>query len=516
MIAEHAGIDHRIRARRAEESLGESQAPLREMFESLPDSVTIFDERAQLKYVNPRGLELLQAPDMNALTSSDYLALSPEDMAEWLVGHEKVLGGDSVKACYEITGMLGGRQFVEAHSVPIRLPDGSTGHMCIARDITERRLGEDALRRSEQRLRLVQDATGLAEFETGVDGLMQASDRFFAQLGLPNPERPIEARSWAKQVHPSDIDWLVQALEEAISQRSERYSGEFRIVRADTGETRWLACSTKMEYADDGTLQRTIGAHLDITERKRAEEALRASEERLRLVQDATGLAEFETTPSGISSYSDRFFEQVGLAPRSGEITFAEWSQTVHPDDRERLQQDLERLLREKECFDLEFRIVRADTGAVRWLSAHCAVKHDQAGNPVRCIGAHLDITDRKRAEEALRESEERFRLAAEAAGLGVWDYDEEDNRRQWSDRLRKILGVPEQALNLAETAERCLHPADRSKFLALTRQLGTGKIDCFEGSFRIVRAEDDRERWVTAHAMMAARTMNIASPPRS
>jgi diguanylate cyclase (GGDEF)-like protein/PAS domain S-box-containing protein len=485
----------------SEETARESEPGLRTILDSLPDSVTIFDEAAQLKYINPHGLKLLQAPDMKTLASSDYLALSADDMAKWLDGHRQVLAGGSVKSSCEIVGMAGRRRHIEAHSVPIRLPDGSKGHMCIGRDITERRSAEDALRRSEQRLRLIQDATGLADFETGADGLMLGSDRFFGQLGLPIPAGPIEAKAWAKQVHPGDIAWLVEALEAAIARRMESFSGEFRIIRADTGEVRWLACNTKMEYADDGALVRTIGAHLDITERKRAEEALRASEERLRLVQDATGLAEFETTPNGISSYSDRFFQQVGLEPRSSEITFAEWVQSVHPDDRERLQRDVDRLLREKDWFNLEFRIVRMDTGEVRWLSAYCGVKHDRDGNPVRCIGAHLDITDRKRAEEALREGEERFRLAAEAAGLGVWDYEEGNGRGEWSDRLREILGVREPALNLAETAERCFHPADRARFLALAEKVGAGAIDRFAASLRIVRPEDGRERWVAMNA---------------
>ena len=248
VTAESKGVSRQARSNSsAEESLRESEARLRAIFESLPDSVTIFDEAAQLKYINPRGLELLEAADMSALVSSGFLALSSEDMTAWLEEHRKVLDGDSVNSSYEITGMSGRRRFIEAHSVPIALPDGSKGHMCIARDITERRLAEDALRRSEQRLRLVQDATGLAEFETGADDLMLGSNRFFEQLGLPPQDGPVEAKAWAKQVHPADIGWLVEALDEVISKRSEAFSGEFRIVRADSGEPRWLACNTIME-----------------------------------------------------------------------------------------------------------------------------------------------------------------------------------------------------------------------------------------------------------------------------
>jgi hypothetical protein len=71
----------------------------------LPDSVTIFDEAAQLRFINPSGLELFQAPDMASLVSSGYLALSPRDAARWLDGHRRVISGESVRSSYDITGM---------------------------------------------------------------------------------------------------------------------------------------------------------------------------------------------------------------------------------------------------------------------------------------------------------------------------------------------------------------------------------------------------------------------------
>jgi diguanylate cyclase (GGDEF)-like protein/PAS domain S-box-containing protein len=360
---------------RQADTAAESQAQdaaLRGILEAMPDCVKIFDRQARLVYINPRGLALLQAPDLEALNNSGQPVVPAEFHARCVDVHQRVIAGEHVVWTYDVVGLRGDRRSVEAHSVPFRSPGGAAAHLCISRDISERKETEDAIRRSE---------------------------------------------------------------------------------------------------------------------------------ERLRLIQDATRLAEFETTSSGISSYSDRFFEQVGLPPRDGEITFAEWVQSVHPDDRARHQEDVERLLRERQWFSLEFRIVRADTGEVRWLQSHCGVEHDADGNPVRCIGAHLDITDRKRAEEALRESEERFRLAAEAAGFGVWDYDETLDRREWSDRLREIFGIPDDTLALVETANQCFHPADRERFIALACDVRSGKIERFEESFRIARADTGRERWVAINA---------------
>jgi diguanylate cyclase (GGDEF)-like protein/PAS domain S-box-containing protein len=249
---------------------------------------------------------------------------------------------------------------------------------------------------------------------------------------------------------------------------------------------------------DQGAIVRTFGAHLDITERKRSEEALRESEKRLRLVQEATGLADFEGTAEGLSSLSDAFIEQTGLTPGTTFVSSAEWMRIVHPEDREQLRREIERNLAEDVGFQSEFRIVRPDNGDVRWISSRTRVERNEAGEAIRSIGAHLDITRRKQSEEALRESEERFRLAAEAAGLGVWDYDAVLNQREWSDRLREILGIPPGAEATLELAESCIHPADRPRFMRRLHSIRAGQSERFEDSFRIRRLTDSVERWVT------------------
>ncbi len=140
---------------------------------------------------------------------------------------------------------------------------------------------------------------------------------------------PVEGKSWAEHVHPDDIGWLIEAIEAAMARKDERFTAEFRIIRADNGEVRWLACNTRMEYDENGTLARTIGAHLDITERRQAEEALRQSEERLRLVHEATGLGDFEAGSDGIARVSERFVAQAGLPPGTRELPLSDWLRVV-------------------------------------------------------------------------------------------------------------------------------------------------------------------------------------------
>jgi diguanylate cyclase (GGDEF)-like protein/PAS domain S-box-containing protein len=482
----------------ADAALRESKAHLRAILDGMPDCVMVFDDSGKLVHINPSGLALLQAPDIESLNSPGYMAVPAEYREACLAVHRRVIAGESLVWTYEVIGLEGRRRHVESHAVPFRLPDGRNAHMAISRDVDERIEAETALRRSEERLRLVHEATGLADFECDESGVTSCSERFFEQFGLPPSHRTLTVKQWAQLVHPEDRERVGSEIAAAIAGTSGGFRTEFRIIRADSGEIRWIDCSTKLIRDANGVLLRTIGANIDITERKRSEEALHESAKRMRLVQEATGLADFEANPGGISALSPAFLEQTGLPPGTESMSSADWLRIVHPEDREQFRRNLAQDLEPDEALQFEFRIVRPDNGEVRWISSRTKIERSATGEPGRSIGAHLDITHRKQNEEALRESEERFRLAAGAAGLGVWDYDAVLNQREWSDRLREILGVPAEAEATLELAVSCIHPADRPRFLRRLHSLRAGQSDRFEDTFRIRRAGDDADRWVT------------------
>jgi len=174
--------------------------------------------------------------------------------------------------------------------------------------------------------------------------------------------------------------------------------------------------------------------------RKRVNETLRESEERLSLATESAGAGLWSLRiQTGQVWASPRLRELLQFAPDE-ELTRESFSRKVHPEDRDQVRQAVENAIKTGEDGGLEFRIVLVD-GSVRWLSARGRREGRVAGKAELFMGALIDVTDRKRADEALRQSEERLRLVLEANSEGVWDWDIGNQRAFFSPRYTAMLG---------------------------------------------------------------------------
>jgi PAS domain S-box-containing protein len=183
--------------------------------------------------------------------------------------------------------------------------------------------------------------------------------------------------------------------------RGEIWKGEFVNRRKDGSEYTESIFASPVHDAD-GRISHYLGIKEDISERKRAEALLRASEERLQLSQTAAAVGTWEwDLLSGVARCSDSYFSIFGLPHTSSPLTYPEWLERVHPDDRAQAAADIQQVRGTQADYRAVYRIIRAD-GSVRWLESKARVKRDADGSPLSMLGAVIDITERKQLEEQL------------------------------------------------------------------------------------------------------------------
>jgi PAS domain S-box-containing protein len=203
----------------------------------------------------------------------------------------------------------------------------------------------------------------------------------------------------------------------------------------------------------------------DITERKRAEQALAERTAQLLLAGTAAQVGSYVLDIAARRiQISPGYAAIYGFPADTTEISWDDWRARVHPEDLPRLDKLRERTFdRQKPEHKGEYRIVRPDR-QVRWIESRSRVLYDDKGKAQRTIGVKIDITERKVAEAALKESEERLRFVAERAKVGHWDWDIASGRLNWSATCKRLFGIPEEATVTHERFLAMLHADDRMR----------------------------------------------------
>jgi two-component system, cell cycle sensor histidine kinase and response regulator CckA len=286
-----------------------------------------------------------------------------------------------------------------------------TGMCGVSTDVTELKQAERELRRAKERLELAQRAAGMGTWDWDLlTGGIEWTPDLFEIFGLDPQTTAASFEAWRAAVHPDDRAVAEARIRRAIQDHTPLAS-EYRVVRSD-GQVCWVNALGHAVYDDTGKALRMLGVCIDVTERKQAAQALEDALLRQAAAVQAgnVGLWDWDLRTNEVR-YSAEWKRQIGYTEDEIGEGFEEWRSRLHPDDFLRTVAYIETMIAEGRAhWQHEFRFRHKD-GSYRWILAQAAVLKDETGQPIRTLGSHVDITDRKQAEEAVRESETRYRL---------------------------------------------------------------------------------------------------------
>ena len=288
------------------------------------------------------------------------------------------------------------------NATPLFDPDGSfAGYIGACVDVTEFRRAEAERNVANDRLRLAMESSKSVGWEWD---LKTNRDTWFGDLsmvfGIPSDVYVGHVEDFRRSVHPEDRGLVWKAVNDAMKTRLP-YVAEFRVLWPN-GTVRWLAAKGQFYYSAGGDAERMLGMAVDITERKDAEESLRHKEMELKESQRLAGVGGWRWDPgTDTVAWSEELYRLTGRDPILPAVSYKEHSQLYSPESWQRLRAAVETALHTGAPYELVLEMVCAD-GTRRFVTARGEAQRDSAGQIVRLRGTVQDITERKRAEEAL------------------------------------------------------------------------------------------------------------------
>jgi PAS domain S-box-containing protein len=284
---------------------------------------------------------------------------------------------------------------------PLRNSAGEViGASKIARDITDRKRAEARLAERNAQLDLAGNIARIGSFTYDhPTKKLQLSPGCAAIYGLPDGTHEISREDWRARVHPEDLLQLDTVTRGAITNGERECILEFRIFRH--GQVRWIESRIRISYSEAGKPVRTIGAEIDVTERKLAELALAERNMQFALAAKAALVGSYAYDVDTDTMQVDEGYAALHKLPGTS-TTRSEWKTRAHPEDLDRLETVRSEAFRERRSeYGIEYRIVRSG-GEVRWIESRSFMSYNSDGRPQRVVGVNIDITERKRAEEQL------------------------------------------------------------------------------------------------------------------
>jgi PAS domain S-box-containing protein len=330
-----------------------------------------------------------------------------------------------------------------------------------------------------------------------------ASARAREILGLPPGPEKNDAAEWFNSLrfHPDDRARRAEAMQAHLQGRTPAYAIEYRVQRQD-GAWHWARARALCVRDSAGRPLRVAGSVADIDAQRRAEDALRESEERYALATTASHEGHWVWNVVTDELFMSEMGKQIFDLPSGTQFASrTEFLQLINvdADDLERVQKSVrDHLAGITPKLETEYR-VRLRGGGVRWIHSRGQCFRDADGRAIRMAGATLDVSERKRTEESLRQSERRFALAVAGSNDGIVDWDVVNDRMYSSKRAMRIMGIESDVTVRSRAEWRDLvtyHPDDVQRVRDDLQNFLEGRVELREGEYR-VRHPNGEYRWI-------------------
>ena len=501
------GITRDITARKqADAKLEKSEREIRGLLEALPVAIYMTDAAGYITYCNAAAVALWgRNPELGTskycaswkLYRSDGTPLPHEEcpMAMALRHQKAIRGAEAISERPDGTRI----PFIP-FPTPLFEPSGALiGGVNMLVDITERKQAEKTLAERNTQLALAGKVGLVGTFASDLgSGKMQVSAGYATIHGLSEGTLETSRAEWRARVHPDDLPRLDSQLRQAIAERRSEHYSEYRILRGDA-EARWIESRSRIYYDRHGVARRMVGANIDLTQRKKTEAVLKESEGRLADALTAGQVMAFEWDAR--TRGSRRSHNAALILDESGP-SVAQFLTRVHPDDREGFRAAIRGLKPGDPSYTFNFRFC-CTSGRQVWLEETAKAEFDDCGRLLCIKGLTRNISDRKRAEDALAERNMQLSLAGKAALVGSYSYGLDTDIVHVSEGYAALHGLPEGTVETTRSEWRSrAHPEDRDRVAERRREAFRKRIGEYDIEYRIVRS-DGTLRWIESRSLI-------------
>ncbi|MBE0611604.1 MAG: PAS domain S-box protein, partial [Dehalococcoidia bacterium] len=391
-------------------------------------------------------------PGMPATIADTLRLIHPDDALRTRTRTpESIASGEPVE--FRIRLPDGSHRWVLITGMPAT--DGSRTVTGIVRDVHERRLAQDTLRESEGRIREVLESLSTAIWVSDGQSALLVNNELERITGYTR-DQLLQDGMLARLIHPDDREVMLAHYQRRLRGEERVSRFEIRIVRADS-EIRHLAVSASP--ITFGGISGSLLSAFDITERRRAEDDLRESEERFRSLADSAPIFIWTAGPDRQIDFLNAIWRNFTGRPMEEDAGYG-WTQVIHPEDLDATVTTYESSFDARTPYSMRYRLRRHD-GEYRWIMEHGTPRYSGDGSFLGFIGACMDVHETVLAEEETRASEERFRSLVETVPVGIWIWDGADVLMV-NSALESLLGFPRETLVRRDFIGSRMDPGDR------------------------------------------------------